>query len=140
MAEPKTRKTTASVKDFIAAVPNEQRRKEAAAVAKMMAEVTGEKAAMWGPSIVGFGSRQGKTGEWPIAAFSPRKAALVVYLKPGFEDDKLLQRLGPHSHGKSCLYIKRLSGVDTKVLRQLIEKSLPAPRLVERQHSGAPGA
>ena len=122
MAEPKTRRTTASVKDFIAAVPNERRRKEAAVVLEMMAEVTGEKAAMWGPSIVGFGSREGKTGEWPIAAFSPRKAALVVYLAPGFADDKLLERLGPHSHGKSCLYVKRLSDVDTKALRQLIEK------------------
>ena len=125
MPEPKTRKTTASVKDFIAAVPDEQRRKDAAAVRKMMAEVTGKKAAMWGPSIVGFGSFEGPTGEWPIAAFSPRKAALVVYLMPGFESDKLLERLGPHSHGKSCLYIKRLSDVDARVLRQLVEKSVP---------------
>jgi hypothetical protein len=125
MVEPKTRKTTAGVKDFIAAVPDEQRRKDAAAVARMMAEATGEKAAMWGPSIVGYGSHQGATGEWPIAAFSPRKPALVVYLMPGFDKDPLLKRLGPHSHGKSCLYIKRLSDVDTKVLRQLIEKSVP---------------
>ena len=124
MAEPKTRKTTASVKDFIAAVPDEQRRKDAAAVARMMAEVTGEKAAMWGPTMVGFGSYQGSTGEWPIASFSPRKAALVVYLAPGFENSGLLERLGPHSHGKSCLYLKRLSDVDTKVLRQLVETSV----------------
>jgi hypothetical protein len=68
MAEPKTRKTTASVKDFIAAVPDEQRRQDAAAVARMMAEVTGKKAAMWGPNIVGFGSFEGSTGEWPVAA------------------------------------------------------------------------
>ena len=125
MAEPKTRTTTASVKDFIAAVPDEARRKDAAAVARMMAEVTGKKAAMWGPNIVGFGSYESTTGEWPIAAFSPRKPALVVYLKPGFEKGPLLGRLGPHSHGKSCLYIKRLSDVDMKVLRQLVEESLP---------------
>lgn len=125
MAAPKTRKTTASVKDFIAAVPDEQRRKDAAAVARMMAEVTGKRAAMWGPNIVGFGSFEGSTGAWPIAAFSPRKPALVVYLKPGFEKGPLLGRLGPHSHGKSCLYIKRLSNVDMKVLRQLVEDSIP---------------
>ena len=129
MREPKTRKTTASVKDFIAAVPNEQRRKDGAALLKMMAEVTGKKAAMWGPSIVGFGSWQSPTGEWPIAAFSPRKAQLVVYLMPGFENSgNLLDRLGPHSHGKTCLYIKRLSDVDTKVLRQLVEKSVAEVR------------
>jgi len=124
MAEPKTRKTTASVKDFIAAVPNEQRRKDAAEVLKLMTEVTGEKAAMWGPSIVGFGSYRGPTGEWPVAAFSPRKAALVVYLTPGMPElDELLERLGPHSMGKGCLYLKRLSAVDSKVLRQLVTKS-----------------
>ena len=124
MAEPKTRKTAASVNDFIAAVPSEERRRDAAAVAKMMAEVTGHKAAMWGPSIVGFGTFQGPTGEWPIAAFSPRKTSLVLYLTPGFENyADLLGRLGPHSHGKGCLYVKRLSDVDTKVLRQVVEKS-----------------
>jgi hypothetical protein len=123
MAEPKTRKTTASVKDFIAAIPNEQRRKDAATLIKMMAEVTGEKAAMWGPTIVGFGSYQGKTGEWPIAGFSPRKANLVVYLMPGFQDSRLFKRLGPNSSGKSCLYLKRLEDVDQKVLRQLVKES-----------------
>jgi hypothetical protein len=129
MPEPKTRKTTASVKDFIAAVPDEQRRKDATAVMKMLAEVTGEKAAMWGPSIVGFGSYQGPTGQWPIASFSPRKANLVVYIAPEFPDrDRLLGRLGPHSVGKSCLYLKRLSEVDVKVLRQIVEKSVAGTR------------
>ena len=130
MAEPKTRKTTASVKDFIAAVPDEQRRKDATAVVKMMTEVTGEKAAMWGPSIIGFGSFKGPTGEWPIAAFSPRKTSLVIYLDPGFEKKQgdLLKRLGPHSTGKVCLYVKRLPEVDAKVLRQLVEKSVAQAR------------
>lgn len=125
MAAPKTRKTTASVKDFIAAIPNEERRKDAAALVKLMAEVTGKKAAMWGPTIVGFGTHEGPTGEWPIAAFSPRKTSLVVYLTPGFGSWPLLQRLGPHTHGKGCLYVKRLADVDVKVLRQLVEKSVP---------------
>jgi hypothetical protein len=129
MPEPKTRKTTASVQDFLAAVPHDQRRQDALAVSKMMTEITGEKPAMWGPSIVGFGSWQGPTGEWPIAAFSPRKANLVLYLTPGFEDyGELLQRLGPHSHGKSCLYLKRLSDVDAKVLRKLVERSIAEAR------------
>jgi hypothetical protein len=127
MAEPKTRKTKASVKEFIASVPNEQRRKDAAVVMKLMASVTGKKAAMWGPNIVGFGSYQGATGEWPIAAFSPRKPALVVYLMPDFgrKFGDLLKRLGPHEHGKGCLYVKRLADVDLKVLEQLIAKSVP---------------
>ena len=126
MPEPKTRKTAASVKDFIAAVPDEQRRKDAAAVMKVMADVTGEKPAMWGPSIVGFGSYEGPTGQWPIASLSPRKAALVVYLAEFEGRDELLERLGPHSIGKSCLYLKRLSDVDAKVLRKLVEKSVAA--------------
>jgi hypothetical protein len=129
MAEPKTQKNAASVKDFIAEVPDEQRRKDAAAVAKMMAEVTGAKAAMWGTSIVGFGSYQGATGEWPLVAFAPRKANLVLYLKPEFrERERLLARLGPHKTGKSCLYLNRLSDVDAKVLRELIDGSLAATR------------
>ena len=128
MAEPKTRKTTASVKDFIAAVPDEQRREDANAVLKMLTEVTGEKAAMWGPSIVGFGSYKGPTGDWPVAGFSPRKTSLVVYLRPGFDTDPLMKKLGPSSTGVSCLYIKRLADVDTRVLRQLVEKSVAATR------------
>lgn len=129
MPEPKTRKTAASVKDFIAAVPHEERRKDALAVLEMMAEATGEKAALWGSSIVGFGSFQGPTGPWPIVSFSPRKANLVIYLMTGFEGrGEALQRLGPHSTGKGCLYIKRLSDVDPKVLRQLVEESVAEMR------------
>jgi hypothetical protein len=124
MRGPKTRKTTASVKDFVAAIPDERRRKDAAAVLAMMAEVTGEEPAMWGPGIVGFGSYRSPAGPWPIAAFSPRKAALVVYLMPGFEGYGLLERLGPHSAGKSCLYLKRLSEIDAEVLRQLVRRSM----------------
>ena len=129
MAEPKTRKTDASVEDFIAAVPHEQRRKDAAEVARLMSEVTGERAAMWGPSIIGFGSYQGPTGQWPVAAFSPRKANLVVYVTPGFAGyEELLARLGPHKTGTSCLYLNKLSDVDLKVLRKIVEKSTAAAR------------
>jgi hypothetical protein len=141
MPEPKTRRTTASVKDFVAALPNEQRRKDATAVVKLMAEVTGEKAAMWGPSIVGFGSFRGPTADWPIAAFAPRKTGLVVYLIPDFADryGELLERLGPHGTGKSCLYVKRLADIDAKVLRRLVEKSVAdALRLEDAQKRSTP--
>ena len=84
----------------------------------MIGRITGEPPAMWGPSIVGFGSHDwvganGKATPWPVAGFSPRKAALVVYLMPGFPGrDAMLAKLGKHTIGKSCLYIKRLSDVD----------------------------
>lgn len=127
MAEPKTRKTAASVKDFIAAVENEQRRKDAPAIAKMMAEVTGQEAAMWGPSIVGFGSYRGPTGEWPVAAFSPRKANLVLYITPSFPGrEALLKKLGPHRTGTGCLYLNRLDLIDLAVLREIVERSVAA--------------
>ncbi len=90
----------------------------------MFREITGEKPAMWGPSIVGYGEHQSATGTWPRSAFSPRKGNLVVYLVPGFSEDvALLGKLGKHKTGKSCLYIKRLADVDAKVLRKLAVKS-----------------
>jgi len=106
---PKTKKTKASVAAFIDAVENEQRRKDAKTVLKMLKEVTGEKTVMWGPSMIGFGSYKSPTGDWPIACFSPRKANLVVYLCPGFEHDALMKKLGKHKTGKSCLYINKLA-------------------------------
>ena len=116
-AELKTRPTDVPVADFIAAVENPKRRADAEVVQAMLAEVTGEPAVMWGPSIVGYASYRGPTGDWPITGFSPRKAQTVVYLM-GFEgrEDKLA-RLGKHSIGASCLYIKTLADVDLDVLR-----------------------
>lgn len=83
MAEPKTQKTKASVSAFIAAVEDETRRKDAKAVDKMLREITGEKPAMWGPTIIGYGEYDGATGKWPRLGFSPRKANLVLYAAPG---------------------------------------------------------
>jgi hypothetical protein len=123
MAEPKTRRTKASVAAFIAAVEDETRRKDAKAVDKMIREVTGEKPSMWGPSIVGYGEFQTPTGSWPRAGFSPRKANLVVYLAPESKDPKLLKRLGKHKTGLTCLYINKLADVDGAVLRDLIKRS-----------------
>lgn len=124
-AAPKTQKTTSSVAAFLDAVPDETRRKDAKAVAKLMAKVTGEKAAMWGGAIVGYGAYASNTGAWPIVAFSPRKANLVLYVLADFKErDALLAKLGKHKTGKSCLYINKLADVDEAVLEQLIAQSV----------------
>ncbi|HJS22845.1 MAG TPA: DUF1801 domain-containing protein [Pyrinomonadaceae bacterium] len=130
MAEPKTKPTQASVKEFLNQVSDKERREDCFAVAKIMEEITGEKPKMWGPSIVGFGTyhykyASGREGDWPVAAFSPRKKDLTVYLMPGFDNrTELMQKLGKHSTGKSCLYIKRLSDIHLPTLKKLIKVSL----------------
>lgn len=137
-SEPKTKKTTASVTAFIDAVPDENRRADAKAVLKLMRAATGEKPAMWGPSIVGFGAYATKSGEWPIVGFSPRKANLVLYVMPGFDDyGALLARLGKHKTGASCLYLNRLKDVDAGVLDELIRASVAHMRA---KHGGGKGA
>ena len=130
MAELKTKPTNASVEKFLNQVADEARREDCFKVAKMMEEITGEKPKMWGPSIVGFGSyhykyASGQEGDWPIAAFSPRKQDLTLYLLPGFQEHaELMQQLGKHRTGKSCLYIKRLSDVHGPTLKKLIRESV----------------
>jgi hypothetical protein len=125
--EPKTRPTDVPPADFIAAVPQAGRRADAQAMLALLHDVTGEPAVMWGPSIVGFGSYRGPTGDWPVIGFSPRKAETVVYLTPEFDGKAdLLARLGPHRDGVSCLYMKRLADVDMAVLRGLCERSVGA--------------
>lgn len=122
--EPKTQKTKASVAAFIAAVEDETRRRDAKIVDKMLREITGEKPAMWGPSIVGYGAYDTPSGAWPRTGFSPRKANLVVYIMAGFKDyEALLRKLGKHKTGKSCLYINKLADIDEAVLRALLTKS-----------------
>ena len=125
MAEPKTQKTKVSVTQFIAAVEDETRRKDAKVVDKMMREITGEKPAMWGPAIVGYGSYPSRSGDWPITGFSPRKGALTLYVMPGFSEyGSLLKKLGKHKTGKSCLYINKLSDVDQDVLREIVTRGV----------------
>lgn len=125
MAELKTKKTTVSVSAFIDAVENDVRRADAKAVLKLMKDVTGEKPALWGPSIIGFGSYKSPSGDWPIVGFSPRKANLVLYIMPGFAQyDALMKKLGKHKTGKSCLYLNKLADVDQGVLRELVERSV----------------
>jgi len=124
-SEPKTKPTDASVEAFLDAVENPRRREDGKAVAKLLAEVTGEKPVMWGPSIVGYGSYKGPTGDWPLLGFSPRKANLVLYIMTGFaEQIALLDRLGKHKTGVACLYINKLADVDQDVLREMAEMSV----------------
>jgi hypothetical protein len=120
MAEPKTQRTKASVAAFIAAVEDDTRRKDAKAVDKLMREITGEKPAMWGPSIIGYGEYDGPTGKWPRLGFSPRKANLVLYVMDGYEKEPLMKKLGKHKTGRSCLYIHKLVDVDEGVLRKIV--------------------
>jgi hypothetical protein len=128
--EPKTRATSDSVEEFLAAVADERRRRDALAVCALMAEVTGEPPRMWGPSMVGFGQHHyryasGHEGDTFLVGFAPRRTALTVYLMDGFDGrEELLARLGKHSTGKACLYIKRLDDVDVDVLRELVAASV----------------
>jgi len=130
VAEQKTKPTDASVEKYFENIPDETRREDCRQVARIMEEITGEKPVMWGPSIVGFGTQHykyasGHEGDWPIAAFSPRKKDLTIYLLPGpSQFPELMAKLGKHSTGKSCLYIKRLSDVHVPTLKKLIRASV----------------
>lgn len=126
----KTRPNDASVEQFLDAVADAGRREDCRAVMDMMARITGEPAAMWGSSIIGFGSchlryDSGRELDWMLTGVAPRKQALSVYIMSGFEPHQaLLERLGRYRTGKSCLYIKRLEQVDGAVLEQLIDDSV----------------
>jgi hypothetical protein len=134
MAENKTKPTKLSVAAFIDALTDAARRADAKTLVKLMQSAAGEKPKMWGPSIIGFGSyhyryESGREGDMPIIAFSPRKAATVLYGMTGFsEAPALLAKLGKHTTGKGCLYIKKLADVDQHVLDALVVKSLAAKR------------
>ncbi len=129
MAELKTKANDGDVEAFLASVADPQRREDAKVVCALMREITKEPPRMWGDSIVGFGEYRyryatGREGDWLAVGFSPRKQNLTLYIMDGFGGyDELLSRLGKHATGKSCLYLKRLSDVDTRVLRELIKTS-----------------
>ena len=139
MAELKTKQTTASVAEFIAAIADEDRRADCEAILSLMAAVTGEEPAMWGTSIVGFGSYRykyasGREGVWPLTGFSPRKRNLTLYIMTGFDRyPELMANLGTYTTGKSCLYIKRLADVDIDTLRELVEASVR--RMEKKYHN-----
>jgi len=133
MADNKTKPTKISVSAFIDALTDPARRSDARALIKLMQNAAGEKPRMWGPSIVGFGSyhykyESGREGDMPVVAFSPRKAAMVLYGLHGSAAKTLLAKLGKHSTGKGCLYIKKLADVDLHILESIIVKSLAARR------------
>ena len=134
MSDNKTKPTKVSVAAFIGKLTEPTRRADAKALVKMMQSATGEKPKMWGPSIVGFGSyhykyESGREGDMPLIGFSPRKAATVLYNMTGFSDSEaLLAKLGKHTTGKGCLYIKKLADVDQKVLEAMVAKSIAATR------------
>lgn len=130
MAELKTKPDDdASVEEFLAGVV-EERRADCAELIEIMGRATGAEPRMWGPSIVGFGSYHykydsGREGDWFLTGFSPRKQALTLYIMAGFERyDDLMRRLGRHSTGKSCLYVRRLDDVDLDVLTELVQASV----------------
>lgn len=133
-SENKTKPTKVSVKAFIDSLPNEQRRKDARELVKIFEEVTGYKATMWGPTIIGFGHchykyESGREGDMPIAGFSPRKDALVLYFEVEFPArQQLLDKLGPYKAGKSCVYIKNLESADESVIKKLIIASIEETR------------
>lgn len=128
--ELKTKLNDASVTNFLNSVEDEQKRKDSFEIMKMMKQVTKAEPMMWGTSIVGFGTyhykgASGREGDWMLIGFSPRKQNLTLYIMPGFERyPELMKKLGKHTTGKSCLYIKRLSDVDTDVLKELMAESV----------------
>jgi hypothetical protein len=123
MAEAKTKATKVSVKDFLASVEDDSRRKDAQAVEKIFRDVTGEKSVMWGANIVGYGAYDGPTGRWMRLGFSPRKTNLVLdVLLTGAGQEAALVKLGKHKTGKGCLYLTKLADVDEKALRDVIKR------------------
>jgi hypothetical protein len=132
-AEIKTKATEVSVADFIAAVPDEKRREEAAVIDAIHRRVTGDVPKMWGPSIIGYGSYDytydsGHSGTMCRAGFSPRKAALTLYLMGNYgnrqaEADALFAKLGKHKTSKACVYISKLADVDLDVLEKIVALS-----------------
>jgi hypothetical protein len=121
--------TDDDVSAFVDAIADERRRADARTLVALMSEVTGQPPRMWGGSIVGFGTyhyvyESGREGDWAAVGFSPRKASTTVYVMAGFDGYReLLERLGPHTTGKSCLYLRRLDAVDLEVLREMVRRS-----------------
>ena len=129
-SENKTKPTEVTVESFLASVEPEKKREEAVVLDQLFRKVTGWTPVMWGPSIIGYGSyhykyESGREGDMCATGFSPRKANHSLYIMPGYTDfAPILDRLGKHSTGKACLYIKKLEDVDLDVVAELIEAGL----------------
>jgi len=130
MTSNKTQPTRQRPADFIAGVEPERRRADAKVLLGFFQKVTGFDPVMWGGSIIGYGRyhyvyETGREGDSLATGFSPRKASLSVYIMPGYQDySAILDRLGKHRLGKSCLYINKLDDVDMDVLAELIRAGL----------------
>jgi hypothetical protein len=132
MAELKTKISNDSVVVFIKKIESEVKRKDSLSLLEIFKEATGEKPNLWGTSIIGYGmyhyesNRSAQKGDWPLTGFSPRKQNLTIYIMPGFKEySSLMEKLGTYKiSGGSCLYIKKLADVDTKVLVKLIKHSV----------------
>lgn len=130
MAAIKTLMNDASVEDFINSVDGDTKKADAFKLLDIYKKITSHVPKMWGSSMIGFGQyhykseRSSQEGDWPLAAFSPRKQNLTLYIMPGFHDyDDLLSKLGKHKTSKGCLYINKLSDVDLTILEQLVKRS-----------------
>lgn len=129
MPAPKTVPNVRLVADFLAAVDDDARRADAEALCRLIADATGQEPVMWGPSIVGFGTTHyryasGREGDTPTVGFSPRKQNLTLYLTGGLDPHAdLLARLGKHTTGTGCLYLKRLSDIDLDALAELVRRT-----------------
>lgn len=130
MVELKTKRNDASVEAFLNGIEDENKRKDSFTILEMMQEVIGAEPQMWGASIIGFGHSHyqyasGREGDWMLAGFSPRKQNLTLYIMGGLETHAaILAKLGKHTCGKGCLYIKKLKDVDLATLRELIKASI----------------
>jgi hypothetical protein len=127
--ELKTKVNDADVAAFIASLP-EKRQEDAKKLVELMSEITEEPPKMWGKNIVGFGSyhykyKSGQEGDWMLIGFSPRKADFSLYTMCDIEtEQELLDTLGKHTHGKSCVYVKKLEDIDLSVLKKILENSI----------------
>jgi hypothetical protein len=132
MAELKTKQTDQDVTGFINSFAGtEQKQKDSFELLKLMKELTGSEPRMWGPSIIGFGSyhykseKSSQKGDWPLIGFSPRKAAISLYVFTGAEEHKhLLEGLGKFKMGKACIYVKKLSDIDQDVLKKIAKETI----------------
>ncbi|MCE7040245.1 DUF1801 domain-containing protein [Dyadobacter sp. CY312] len=130
MAKNKTAETSVDVYDFINLVDDEQKRKDSYSLIELMQEVSGHEPKMWGPSIIGFGTyhyryESGHEGDAPILGFSPRKAAISLYIYTGLEEHQyLLEDLGKYKIGKACIYVKKLADINEKSMIAIMKKSI----------------
>lgn len=132
MAEIKTKQTDVNVADFVMSFADtEQKQKDSFELIKLMQDFTGFEPKMWGPSIIGFGKyhykseRSKQEGDWPLIGFSPRKAAISLYVYTNTEKNQaLVKALGKIKMGKGCIYVKKLSDINTPVLKKMMAETI----------------